>query len=307
MHLTALRRPLAVLLTAVVAWSMTTAVPAHAAAKRRAKSGAVAASPLQHAPVSRAAWAWFQEDPADLVDLARRQGLRELYVHVRPTVMTDGDLPRLQALARLAEPAGVRLVALGGDPRWTNRPQDALAWQAAATATGLFAATHVDVEPYALPGWSNAKQRKTLVAKYVDLLSRLQQADTRPLEADVPFWFGTIPAASGSGTLADDVLARVDAVTVMSYRDTAAGVLQVGADVLQRADDVQRRTGRVVPVHLATETNPLADCSYCTFAGKGLVALTAALDAVDVAAAATYASYAGIAVHDVKGWTALGA
>ncbi len=287
------RRCLAVLLTAVVAWGMTSAGAAQA----------VTSAP----PPTRAAWAWFDEDPVALVDLATRQGLRELYVHVTPTVLTDGDLPRLQALARLAQPAGIRLVALGGDPRWTNRPQDALAWQAVAMGTGLFAATHLDVEPYALPGWSNAKQRKVLVSRYVDLLGRLQAADPRPLEVDVPFWYGTIGSASGAGTLADDVLARVDAVTVMSYRDTAAGMLDVGADVLARADVLQRRTGRLVPVRLAAETNPLADCPSCTFASRGLSALAEALNAVDASASASYASYAGVAVHDVRGWTALGA
>ncbi len=290
MHIFALRRSLAVLLTVVVAWGMTTAGQAQAATPSPAPT--------------RAAWAWFREPPEQLVGLAAAQGLRELYVHVTPTVLTDGDLPRLQALARLAQPAGVRLVALGGDPSWTNRPQDALAWQAAAMSTGLFEATHVDVEPQALPGWSKPKQRAVLAARFVDLLDRLQAADPRPLEADVPFWFGTIASPSGSGTLADDVLARVDAVTVMSYRDTAAKMLQVGTDVLVRADELQRRTGRRVPVRLAAETNRLTDCPTCTFRAKGAGALDAALAAVD-AKAVSHPSYAGVAVHDVRGWAAL--
>lgn len=41
------------------------------------------------------------------------------------------------------------------------------------------------------------------MSRYVNLLNRLQAADERPLEVDVPFWYGTIASSSGVGTLAD--------------------------------------------------------------------------------------------------------
>ncbi|WP_157371543.1 hypothetical protein [Angustibacter sp. Root456] len=266
-------------------------------------------APAAHAATTTASptrplWVWGKDDPQRVVDFAVAHGVDDLYVHVTPTVLTDGDLPRLRALAQLAQAAGLTLSALGGDPAWTNRPADALAWQQAALSTGLFRAAHVDVEPYALAGWSTPRKRAALAAKYVDLLTRLQSADPRPLEADVPFWYGTIASPTGHGTLADDVLARVDAVTVMSYRDSAAAMVDVGRDVLQRADRLAATTGRRVPVHLAAETNPLTDCAYCTFAEEGDAALRQALDAVDVAAGA-YATYAGTAVHDLTGWSLL--
>ncbi|MGN6299591.1 MAG: hypothetical protein ACTHN8_00675 [Angustibacter sp.] len=283
------RALLAGALAAVVAWG----VPAPAAH---------AATPT--ASPTRPLWVWGKDDPQRVVDFAVGHGVSELYVHVTPTVLTDGDLPRLRSLAQLAQGAGLSMVALGGDPAWVNRPSDALAWQQAALSTGLFGATHVDVEPYALSGWSRPSKRAALTAKFVDLLTRLQSADPRPLEADVPFWYDTVASPSGHGTLTDDVLARVDAVTVMSYRDSAAAMVDVGRDVLQRADRLAATTGRRVPVHLAAETNPLTDCSYCTFAEEGDAALRQALAAVDVAGA-DYASYAGTAVHDLTGWSLL--
>lgn len=279
---------LAAQLLGVVAWGVATSAAAHAATP---------------AP-PRALWVWQRQAPQQLVDFAVAHHVGVLYVSVSPTVLTDGDLPRLQALARLAEPAGLRLEALGGDPAWTNRPQDALAWQHAAMSTGLFDATHVDVEPYALAGWSKPKQRPAIAARFLTLLDQLRDADPRPLEADVPFWYGTIASPSGARTLADDVLDRVDAVTVMSYRDSASGILDVGSDVLQRADALEARSGRRVPVRLAAETNPLTDCPYCTFASKGAGALEAAITAVDEAGAA-HPTYAGMAVEDASGWAAL--
>lgn len=253
---------------------------------------------------TRPLWVWGTDDPQRVVDFAATHGVNELYVHVTPTVLTDGDLPRLHRLAQLAQAAGLSLAALGGDPAWVNRPADALAWQRAALSTGLFGASHVDIEPYALAGWSKPSKQAALATRYVDLLARLQSDDPRPLEADVPFWYDTIASPSGRGTLADDVLARVDAVSVMSYRDSPAAMVDVGRDVLQRADRLAATTGRRVPVHLAAETNPLSDCAYCTFAEEGDAALRQALDAVDVAGAA-YSSYAGTAVHDLTGWSLL--
>ena len=281
---------LVALLAGVVAWGVAP-LTAHAAAGSSAPT--------------RPLWVWGRDDPQSVVDFAVQHHVGELYVHVTPTVLTDGDLPRLTRLAQLAQAAGLRLSALGGDPAWTTSPSDALAWQRAALSTGLFGAAHVDVEPYALAGWSRPAKRAQLAAKYVDLLARLQSADARPLEVDVPFWYDTVASPSGHDTLADDVLARVDAVTVMSYRDTAAAVVDVGTDVLTRADALLARTGRRVPVHLATETNRLPDCTYCTFAEEGAAALDQALADID-ARAASHPSYAGTAVHDLTGWAALG-
>ena len=255
-------------------------------------------------PPTRAMWVWERADPAALVADAQARGVTDLYVSVTASVQTDGDLPRLQELARLAAPAGIRLLALGGDPAWTTNPAAAIEWQRAALGTGLFAASHVDVEPYLLAGWSNTRTRATLVKAYVDLLAQLQSARVAPLEVDIPFWYNTIASPKRGRTLADDVLAGVDAVTVMSYRDTAAGILDVGRDVLDRADALAA-TGRRVPVHLAAETNPQPDCDYCTFAQEGRAALASALAAVD-AASGGRPTYPGLAVHDHLGWLALG-
>lgn len=251
-----------------------------------------------------ASWMWGRPDPQSAIAFAQQHGVRELYVEVAATVLTDGDLPRLQRLARLAASAGIRLLALGGEPMWTTSPQMALNWQRTVLSTGLFAGSHVDVEPYALPGWSRRQPQRTLVKQYLSLLDRLQAADRRPLEVDVPFWFQTIASPTGRTTLADDVLGLVDAVTVMSYRDSAAGILNVGADLLQRSGAIAAATGRQVPVRLSAETTAQPDCRYCTFFEEGAGALKQAALAVD-ASAACMPAYAGFAVHDYAGWSRL--
>ena len=83
----------------------------------------------------------------------------------------------------------------------------------------------------------------------------MRAGSTLPLEADVPFWFGQYTV--GGRNLADEVLKRVKAVTVMSYRDTGTGpnsMLAVSQDWLARGAAAGKR------VRLAAETSPLPDC-----------------------------------------------
>lgn len=254
------------------------------------------------APPTRAMWVWTQADPAAVVDFAQTHGVSTLFVAVGSDVATSGDLPRLQRLVAIAHGAGIRVDALGGDPSWATNQTPALAWEKAVLGTGLFSGVHVDVEPYALPGWSTPKTQTKIISSYLSMLSALRQGlrgTGLPLEADVAFWYGTVPL--GRSTLADEVLSRVDALTVMSYRDTATGpnsITDVGADLLARGAAAGR------PVRLAAETNPLADCPACTFYEEGEPALQAALATVDGVEASSPA-YAGMAVEDYDGWATL--
>jgi hypothetical protein len=221
----------------------------------------------------------------------------EIFVHVRPTALTDGSMTRLREMKQRADANRIRLTALGGDPAWTTDHAAALAWQRAAVATGVFAGVHVDVEPYLLSGWTT-NLPATLKA-YLALLDKMRAASTLPLEADVPFWYGQYTV--GGKNFADEVLRRVKAVTVMSYRDTVAGpnsLMAVSADWLRRGAAAGKR------VRLGVETGPLPDCTYCTFAEEGAARLTAELAKVDAETRATPA-FGGIAVHHYGAWRRL--
>ncbi|GII05974.1 hypothetical protein Pta02_79820 [Planobispora takensis] len=244
----------------------------------------------------RAMWLWRPAEPAAVVEWATSQRVSEIFAYV-PSEPTPQERDRLTRLKKDCDAAGIRLAALGGEPEWALDHAAALAWQRTAVGTGLFRALHLDVEPYQLREWSTDRDRIT--ASFVDLLGKLRRGASLPLEADVPFWYHTVPV--GSVTLADEVLSRTDAVTVMSYRDTATGpgsITDISADMLSRGD----RAGR--PVRLGAETLALADCPYCTFHGKDRRTLDAALAQVDEASAG-HSSYAGVAIHDYTSWTAM--
>jgi len=245
---------------------------------------------------SRAMWLWTKPAPADVVAWARAHGVGEILA----ATPAKPDLAWLRDLRAQSAAAGISLAALGGDPAWTTQHTAALSWLRAVSATGLFDAVHVDVEPHALPEWGTDRARTA--QQYVTLLEKLNAATTLPLSADVAFWYGEVLLPK-KANLADEVLRSVDAVTVMSYRDTATGpgsVTAVGADFLRRGAALRK------PVRLGVETQPLDECAYCTFAEEGATALDAALAEIE-AAGSTQRSFAGIAVHHYDAWRLLAA
>jgi hypothetical protein len=274
-----------------------TGVPA-AAAQPAARTGTPAAAQPARA---RGMWVWNQPTPKTLVAFAQARGITELFVSVPNDLPSSARLTWVRSLSRLAVPAGIRLQALGGDPGWIDAPAAAVAWQDAALSTGLFSGVHVDIEPWQRPDWANDQARD--VAGYLDTFDRLQAATTLPLEADVPFWLWTLSTADGTRVDAA-VLARVDKVTVMSYRDTVSGADSI-TDVAARTLDAGLTAGK--PVRLAVETSDLGSdpvSAKQTFYGSTEAAVNAALDQVD-AAEAGGGSYAGMAVHDYAGYDAL--
>ena len=250
------------------------------------------------APVnSRAMWLWGDEPAAEVIPWAVAEGVSEIFVHVSPTLLVDGDLDRLYEMKQRADVARIRLTALGGDSSWATDHQAALNWQRTVLRTGVFDGIHLDVEPYLAPGWTTALQATQ--KSYLAMLDKVRAGSTLPLEADVPFWFGQYRV--GGKNLADEVLKRVAAVTVMSYRDTGTGpnsMLAVSQDWLRRGAVAGKR------VRLGAETGPLADCPYCTFAEEGATRLAAELAKVDAETRATPA-FGGIAVHHYGAWRGL--
>ncbi|HYN93327.1 MAG TPA: hypothetical protein VES42_05720, partial [Pilimelia sp.] len=240
------------------------------------------------APGTRAMWLWTQAPAGAVADWAGTHGVKEIFAYVAPAP-SAAELARLRELRALTSAAGIRLVALGGEARWAYDHAAALAWLRAVDATGLFAGYHVDVEPYLLPEWTTA--RAATSTNYLALLDKLRRSGKLPLEADVPFWYGQAQFAVNGRNLATEILNRVTAVTVMSYRDTGTGpnsILEVSRDWLARGAAAGKR------VRLGAETGALADCSYCTFAEEGATALGTELAKVDAATRQAY-GYAGIA------------
>jgi hypothetical protein len=251
----------------------------------------------------RAMWVWSWTDAGSVVQLARTRGVGTLFVAVPADLTTSPSLPKVRDLATQARSAGLRVDALGGDPGWVDNPSWAVDhWVNPTIATGLFTGLHVDVEPWTTTAWTTSQS--TTVSKYLSMLDRLVSASgARPVEADIPFWFDQIKAGRKS-TLDKETMRRVSAVTLMAYRNTAAGTdgtLAIAASELASAAALGK------PVRIGQETTYLGtDPTEVkqTFYGQTLTRMDDQLAQVDSGASA-YATYAGIAVHDFTGYAAM--
>lgn len=261
-----------------------------------ARGGGLSAAP----PGTRAMWMWSDPDPAaagDVIAWSSVRGVSEIFVNVQADVATNGTLPGLKELKRQADTAGIRLSALGGAPGWATSHSTPLAWQRAVVKTGLFGGLHVDAEPYLLPEWSS--NQNATAKSYLTMLDLMRTASPLPIEVDVPFWYGQYTV--GGKNLATEVLQRVTAVSVMSYRNTGTGpnsMFEVSRDWLVRGGAKGKR------VRLGAETGPVDDCAYCSFVSDGATVLGTELAKVDAATRITNA-YAGIAIHHYDAWRKL--
>ncbi|KRF47754.1 hypothetical protein ASH01_21380 [Terrabacter sp. Soil811] len=277
--------------------------PVAAAAPQAGTVTAVASA----AQDTRAMWVWDTSTPAATVDLAVSAGIDQLFVAVPPNLTTSSQLPNIKALSDRARAAGIRVDALGGDPGWVYNPTWVVTyWLKPAKSSGLFTGIHVDVEPYSTSAWGT--DQATVVSKYLTLLDKLKaNAGTYPIEADIPFWFNTVHAVASTGaasTLDREIMKRTAGVTVMSYRNTAAGT-DGTLDVATPALAAGAALGK--PVRLGQETNYLGATAVDTkqtFYGWTRTAMEAQLAQVNSGASAS-ATYAGLVIHDATGYAAM--
>ncbi len=239
--------------------------------------------------------------PEELVGWAQEHGVGEMFLGIGPEPHTVADLDWARAVVELARPTGLRVAALGGDSDWIDAPADALAWLRVVVGAGIFDGVHLDLEPWSHSDW--IVRRDELVRAYLHLLRRVGSVCPLPLEVDLAHWLHEVPSANGGG-LDAAVMRIVDAVTVLSFRNTVTGrdsIAEIAAPQLATAT----RLG--IPCRLAVETNYLGPDPVSrkqTFHGLDRTALNSALTTIDAMQAATPA-YNGVAVQDFVGWQRL--
>lgn len=239
--------------------------------------------------VRDAAWLWVPDspvDPAAIVRFAQARRLSEVFVSVPWSGPTDSTTAICTGLTRV----GIRVSALGGTCDWASTPHDARDWAERAHVGGLFAATHLDIEPWAATDWpADADVRLAGVATAV---RKVKAATRRPVEVDLA------PPIAGTHPLGfTEIAAAADHVTLMSYRNTTSQILSFSAAARRRL----RAAGTAY--RLAVDTRPSRH-PHATFAGKPESVMIRVTDELARAAGGD-PRFSGIAVHDLAGWRAL--
>lgn len=247
-------------------------------------------------PVLSAMWLWSltSADVAGALRFVAERRILTVFLGVGwagPEAQVVTFIDRLRA-------AGVVVHCLGGNPSWLKQPDLARQWMSRALSAVKFDAIHLDVEPWALPGW--ADQRGRLLEQYLALIGVVRESGL-PLDLDIAPRLASDSA--GKTSVLDAVLGSADRVTVMAYRDHAEGVngiLEVSAPV--RASCSKHG----VAFRIGVETQPANQTGGPgqTFAEEGRAALEreAALVAKQLM---TNPLYLGIAVHDWHHWSRL--
>lgn len=202
---------------------------------------------------------------------------------------------------------GIRVAWLSGDTSWVdngNTGFDSMfshfkAYQNQAKANQKFYGIHLDVEPYtAGKSWQN----------YANLVVRATKAAHdygTIIEWDIPFWLddnNVRVTANGQTVSLLELLADTsDTLVLMSYRDTANGVLTVSNTELGLTKDHNCR------VVCGFETNYTADGPQLSFAEDGKIAMVGVVESVfnTLKARTDLTAGWGIAIHHVDTWLTL--
>ncbi len=232
------------------------------------------------------------------IDTALTDGFTEIYLSAPPGFSSD---PLFATFAADARAAGLTVVALAGDASWAKNTAPWLAWVDEVVASDSFDGILVDVEPYLLADWSNARKRSRVIRTYLRGLDGMAaRASGLPVYAATPFWWDDPGLIKGKSLLIEKVLRRVDGIVVMAYRDHADGVDGI-IDVAGNEVQLAAQTGKTAVISVQTAPDSL---DKLTFFEEGKTALYQALDSVE-ATFSTSSGFGGAAVHYYAAYIAL--
>lgn len=229
-------------------------------------------------------WVWHHPSAVDPA-LVAAEGFDQVYLWAPTGFATD---PAFEAFVTDATQRGVAVLAVGGDPAWSDDPEAWKQWAREVDRSDLFAGAVLDVEPYLHDAWNT--DRESLLREYFRGMRRAARQLDVPMWVAVPFWFDEIGYRNSNAL--DHVLRRADGIVVLAYRDHAQGVdgiLDVSTEEIT-AGETRRK-----PVVIGVETGPVAP-EKVTFHEEGRAAMEAELAVVRDELGGS-ASFSGIAIH----------
>ncbi len=231
-----------------------------------------------------ATWLWHvTADIGAIVAFATSRKLREVYVAV-PLSGVDDNIASLTTALRAN---GIAVSCLGGDPLWAVEHDVALNWAFRATADAVFDGVHLDVEPWALPGWP--KDAAALMASYSVLVEEM--TEVAPLAVDLAPWL-----VDDHRDVVTRVARQCDSVTVMAYRDDAASIVAAAAGMIA----VCETAGTSYRVGVETQPPSSSIPSRTTFGDDGEAAMRREL--TRVSGRLRHPRFDGFAIHHLGSW-----
>lgn len=263
----------------------------------------------------RSMWVWDVNIPPSeqatkrLLDFCRAKNINRLYLSAYN--FNDAAARNYRQFNKLAHSYGVKVNALGGDPRWGleryhQQPlrwvEDILSFNRSVPPDEKFDGIENDTEVYLL-GKPWEQNRESVLKEYLDLNKKIMEL--REIEesdisygCDIPFWYDDDPTmvVTWSGKTQPPsyhLLDTVDSVTVMDYRNFADGPngsIALTKNELTYAASVKKR------VYVGQETKENLSPDYLSFAGMTERQMEAEIGKL-VSAYIDNPSFGGIAIH----------
>lgn len=208
---------------------------------------------------------------------------------------------------------GIRVSALNGSAswlsdegfaafgRWLQRVAD---YQADAAETERFFGIHLDFEPHQDEAYAaDPASMAGAVLRVYDLGRAFCDEQGLDFAADVSMWLddpdlGTPDPDNPAMTLGEAIAQRVDTLSIMAYRDTAAAQFGDAQPMLR----IALRNG--ISVVVGSETGQLTEAEFVTYFEEGKAVLVEQQGKLQLLMDGTGIPY-GLAIHFVESWLGL--
>ncbi|GKU80712.1 amidase [Niallia sp. NCCP-28] len=255
-----------------------------------------------------ATWIWnpwsLRTEETKILNFLVENNVKQVYLQI------DSDLSNrvYQQFITKATAENIEVYALDGAPNWATKKgktkqtaffQWIKAYQSKSSANQQFQGIHLDVEPYILSSWD--ADRSSTVLSYQEVIKNSANQSAKlnlPFTIDMPFWFDTINFQNkfGKSNLAKWAINLTDGVTVMAYRNMAAG--ENGINALVRTEWKYAQNAKK-SLTIAVETGQSDEGSHISFYKKSSAYMKAELAKVNKAYPESNVKFA---VHYIDSW-----
>lgn len=254
---------------------------------------------------ANATWLWntklIETSSDELIQFMNSQHVDTIFLQISSSVSKSS----YSSFIRSATEHQIQVYALNGAPDWAkesslSKLNSFMNWirdyQNSVQGNEKFSGISVDIEPYLLKEWtSNWTALVTEWQSNVTYLAQRAEEINLPLNAALPFWLDKYKAPGENVSLSYWMISKFDSVSLMTYRDTATAIYELGKIELSEAALLNKK------VYLSVETKASNEGNFVTFYEEGAAYMGTELQSVR-SKALVHSSFAGIAVHDIVGW-----
>jgi hypothetical protein len=255
-------------------------------------------------------WLWntseIVTDSDKIVNFLVANNVKVLYLQIDYTLKKEF----YNSFIEKANAKNIAVQALDGSANWVNTDGAKYrikffnwltTYQQNSLQAQRFQGVHLDVEPYLNSKY--AKSPNIVFEKYQEFLLMSKSSCTKlnlEFSIDIPFWFHEISYKNkyGKGNVAEWIFKNIKTVTIMAYRDTATGIINVSQSEMNLCAKYN------VKATIAVETGKSAEGNFLTFYEEGKTSMYSQLNTV----CNNYvqnSAFDGVAIHYLNSWMAM--